>query len=513
MKPTPGDVFAVFTPRINAYTAVQVTTLKLEGKSELAAVLALNWVGDTLPDAAAVAAMTPAIFDFFFWNAHCVHLWVSAEVPRGFTLVGNRPPLVVEDTKSYGGWPSGDNLYRQRQWEAIPKEKRDVFKALAANRDKQVVLKLGERELHRSKQRLDTEELQAAPQLSVFDVLPLLTSVNSDAPIPGLFEFIRGRPFVYESVIAKHGERIVDLRGAQLSRLGLDVTGVHELYLNDGLENLTLSGTVSPELTIHAEADGRYLTLFTRQLTTAWSGLTALDGLNLNPAKEVDVSVITRRFPNLTELRVWGAPGYLRNTAELAALPSLQMLTLSDMFGMAPDEFPGPDRLPNLGRLWLTSIPADLAASVKKDYKAAARDGLDLSVRQPRKAEWLAENLDNPFRIWDGAENITPAQAKKAATLYRQARSAALEAASEHKGSPPELVTALTPVVTTYTQGFNKLDARNTFIYTEEREHIYVALMGILDAVDERLKSVRGASADPVNRDALASVMDSIRDF
>lgn len=513
MKPTPGDIFVVYTPRLGAYTAVQVTALKVEGKSELASLLSLDWVGATLPETAAVAAMTPATFNFFFWKEHREHVWASVEIPRGYTLVGNRPPLVVENVNSYSGWPSGNSLYRQRRWESIPKEKRDVFKALADKRDEQVVLKLGERELHRSKRRLDTEELQAAPQLSVFEVLPILTTVHCDAPVPGLFDFIRERPFVYEAVLTKHGERVVDLRGARLSRLRLDVTGVHTLYLNDELEDLNLSGTASPELTIHAEAEGRWLRLSLDKLTTAGAGLTALDGLNMSATQELDVSAIAGRFPNLTELRVWGAPGYLRNSAALASLPKLEMLTLSDMFGISPDEFPGPDRLPNLGRLWLTSIPADLAASVKKAYKAAARDGLDLSVRQPRKAEWLAENLDNPFRTWDGVENITAAQAKKAAALYRQARSASLDAASAHKGSPSDFVSALTPIVTTYVQGFNKMDARSTFIYTEEREHIYIALMGIFDAVDERLKSERGASANLVDRDALTSVMDSIRDF
>ncbi|WP_434345839.1 gliding motility protein [Myxococcus virescens] len=513
MKPTPGDIFVVHTPRLDAYTAVQVTALKVEGKDELACVLALDWVGPSLPDAAEVAAMAPAHFNFFFWKDHCVHVWASAEVPRGFTRVGHRPPLVVEDVNSYSGWPSGSALYSQRRWEAIPQAQRDAFKQMVAARDEQVLFTVGDMEVRRSMQRLDTARLAAASDLSVFEALPILTSVNADAPIPGLFDFIRRRPFVYESAVLKHGERRVDLRGAQLSRLTLDVTGVHELYLNDGLEDLSLVGQPDPALKIHGEADGRWLTLSLGAPDMPWSGLDTLDSLHLRAARDVDASRIVRRFPNLTELRIWGAPGYLRNTAELAKLPALAMLTLSDLFGMSPDEFPGPEQLPHLGMLWLTSIPADVAAQVKKAYKAAAREGLDLSVRQPRKADWLAENLNNPFRVWDGADNITPAQAKKAAALYRQARAAALKAVSEGDRSPAALVSALTPIVTAYTDGFNKLDARNTFIFTEEREQIYLALLGIFDAVDERLRSTEGTPAEPLNREALVSVMDSIRDF
>ena len=32
----------------------------------------------------------------------------------------------------------------------------------------------------------------------------------------------------------------------------------------------------------------------------------------------------------------------------------------------------------------------------------------------------MAQNLDNPFRSWDGQENISAANEKKAAALYRK---------------------------------------------------------------------------------------------
>ncbi|AKQ68373.1 hypothetical protein A176_005285 [Myxococcus hansupus] len=511
MKPTPGDIFAVHHPRLDAYTAVQVTGLNVSGKRESASVLALDWVGPALPDAAEVAAMKPAHFNFYFWKDHRIHVWTSAEVPRGYIHVGHREPLVVEEVNSYANWPSGGAVYSQRRWEARPKAERDLFKQLQAEPDKSVLFKIGDREVNRSTQRLDTDRLAAVPDLSVFEQLPLLTTVNADAPIPGLFDFIRGRPFVDESSVTNHGERVVDLRGAQLTRLVLDATGLQELHLNDGLDFLSLVGQVSPELKIHGEADGHWLTLSTSTSAASCSGLDALDSLYVTSARDVDAASIVQRFPHLTELRLWGAPGSLRNAAALAALSGLKMLTLKDMFGMSPDDFPGAEHFPKLGKLWLTSIPAEVAAKVKKDYKAATRDGLDLSVTQPRKAEWLAENLDNPFRTWDGAENITSAQAKKAAALYRQARSASLKAASEEAGAA--LVAALTPVVTAYAEGFNTLDKRRAFIFTEEREHIYVALVGIFDAVEEKLRATEGAPAPSLDREALVTVFDSIRDF
>ena len=74
-------------------------------------------------------------------------------------------------------------------------------------------------------------------------------------------------------------------------------------------------------------------------------------------------------------------------------------------------------------------------------------------------------------------------------------------------------MSALTPVVTDYTEGFNKLDARGAFIFTVEREHIHDALRGIFDAVDEKLRAAGNASVVPLDRNALVTVMDSIRDF
>lgn len=72
--------------------------------------------------------------------------------------------------------------------------------------------------------------------------------------------------------------------------------------------------------------------------------------------------------------------------------------------------------------LRLTSLPEDAAKAIKQAYKPKVKQGLNLSIRQPRKPEWLADNLDNPFRTWDGREGITTAQAKKAASLYKQLR-------------------------------------------------------------------------------------------
>ncbi|MFD0716425.1 hypothetical protein [Paenibacillus sp. GCM10027626] len=81
-----------------------------------------------------------------------------------------------------------------------------------------------------------------------------------------------------------------------------------------------------------------------------------------------------------------------------------------------------------------------------------------MSVHQPRKPEWLADNLDNPFRSLDGREGITPAQAKKAAALYKQlraqVRSLAASAAEEKLGAA-EAQEQIESLFSVYIEGFN----------------------------------------------------------
>ncbi|WP_431089821.1 hypothetical protein [Paenibacillus sp. 8b26] len=73
-----------------------------------------------------------------------------------------------------------------------------------------------------------------------------------------------------------------------------------------------------------------------------------------------------------------------------------------------------------MSMLWMTSLPADAGKLIKAAYKKEVPRGLDFSITKARKPEWLAENLDNPFRDWDGREQITAANAKKSAQLYKK---------------------------------------------------------------------------------------------
>ena len=142
----------------------------------------------------------------------------------------------------------------------------------------------------------------------------------------------------------------------------------------------------------------------------------------------------------------------------------------------------------------MTSLPETAAKAAKQLWKG--RPGVDLRITKPRKPEWLAQNLDNPFRGWDGAEHIPATAAKKAAGQYRKTRTLLMKLATQPS---EDAQTQALEAVTVYTRTFNKMD----FIETEERDEIYMALRGILDALPD----------SALWKGALLGKFEELRDF
>ena len=230
-------------------------------------------------------------------------------------------------------------------------------------------------------------------------------------------------------------------------------------------------------------------------------GLQALGKLHVIKIEELDIEEVLNAYPKLTELRLWGKPGNLLHFDTLSEFKELEVLTTMDLFGFTAEDIPRPDSLPNLRRFWMNSLPEDAAKVAKKLYKKRKGEGLDLWVTQPRKPEWLAQNLDNPFRSWDGQENITPANAKKAAALYRKTRAGMVKLV---ESSPDEMMQGATELVKLYTEGFNKMDKGKYFIETVEREDIYTALDDILDLIPAEFN---------IDKENLLNFFDELKDF
>lgn len=510
MKPNIGDIYCVYVERISQYTACQVTMFEETNSSKrslLVAILELDWVGDKLPNEAELRKMKPLVCDYYFWNEKLDHCLVDANVPPHYILVGNLPPLVTEKTNSYSGWHIGGSTYRQRRWNLIDEERRQRFKEAAKDEG---LIEMGHVNKRRSTSTVHDDFLQSLDDLFELEKLPCLTQIHANGHYESLLSFVKSNPIIKQLHLTNHGYTSVDIRESNLENLIIDAEGLEELYLNKDLNELSLVGVLSPNLAIHAHQEGRWITANCSAVSPIGCGLNRLGSLHLRSVTELDLQPIVQSFPELRELRMWGKPGMVSNIHSLEQLAGLQGFSTYDLFGFSGDQFPGPDKMSNLSWLWLTSLPADAAQWIKATYKKEVAKGLDLSITKPRKPEWLAENVSNPFRDWDGRDNITVANAKKAVQLYKKMLASIQSLVKQLKNGTVAANHPLEAMVTEYTEAFNKMDRRTGFIQTEEREEIYMVLVELLDHAGQKLSDT---GIYTVDRDKLLETFDTLRDF
>ncbi|EMG35508.1 hypothetical protein [Streptococcus oralis] len=492
-----GDVYCVYNNYLKKYTACQITKIEENDKNPKAVILSLDWSGEEPLKEAELSSLQPLYKDFMYWNRG-IHLSnVDVNVPTNYTFVGNVTPLTDESTNSYATWGNGYEVYRQLKWQEIPKEQRDAFKE--ADKSEEKVIFAGE-ECGISKRRLNDEwkPFEDAMELKVF---PCLTHLTLNKWHKNLYEYLQSTPFISELVLENHNQTKLDFSKTSVCTLSIDMTDVEELILNDGLEQLILLGEIRKDCNIQANGNEQTLLLQCDKVIPKLKGLQALGKLHVIKIEELDIEEVLNAYPKLTELRLWGKPGNLLHFDTLSEFKELEVLTTMDLFGFTAEDIPRPDSLPNLRRFWMNSLPEDAAKVAKKLYKKRKGEGLDLWVTQPRKPEWLAQNLDNPFRSWDGQENITPANAKKAAALYRKTRAGMVKLV---ESSPDEMMQGATELVKLYTEGFNKMDKGKYFIETVEREDIYTALDDILDLIPAEFN---------IDKENLLNFFDELKDF
>ena len=332
-------------------------------------------------------------------------------------------------------------------------------------------------------------------------MFPCLSNLTLKKWHKNLYDYLESTPFITEMVLENHGQTKLDFSHTSLLRLSLDMTGVEEVILNDDLEKLILLGEVKEDCKIQARDGGDTLLLQTDSSIPKLQGLDDLGRLHFMRVTVLDLAEVFESYPKLRELRLWGKPGNLVQFEKLAEFNNLEVFTTVDLFGFTAEAIPKPESLPKLRMLWMNSLPEDTAKITKKLYKKRKAEGLDLWITKPRKNEWLAQNLDNPFHSWDGQEGISAANAKKAATLYRKTRAGVVKLVED---SSHDLMQGVEALVRAYTEGFNKMDKRHCFIYTVERDTIYMALDEILVLIPDDFD---------VDKEKLLNLFDELKDF
>jgi len=373
----------------------------------------------------------------------------------------------------------------------------DAFKA--ADKSEEKVILEGE-ECRISRRNMSDEWSHFEDVLSL-RVFPCLSHLTLHKWYKNLYEYLEGYPFLRELELNNHGQKKLDFSKSYIDRLSVDMTGVEELVLNDGMEHLILFGEVSDNCKIRTEDNGSTLILYVDGKLPRLSGLDNLGSLHIRSIMELDIEEVLSRYPDLLELRLWGKPGNLINFDKLSGFSKLRFFSTMELFGFSEKDIPEPECFPNLCSLWMDSLPEDAAKMVKKLYKNRAKEGLHLWITKARKPEWLAQNLDNPFRSWDGREGITPSNAKKAADLYRKTRAQVVKLI---EGPTSDFEQDIEALVRTYAEGFNKMDKRKYFITTIERDEVFDALSDILGLIPDELG---------LDKNRMIDIFDDVKEF
>lgn len=196
--------------------------------------------------------------------------------------------------------------------------------------------------------------------------------------------------------------------------------------------------------------------------------------LTVQNVTSLDCALLAARYPRLTDLWLAGNFGELTNAPSLKQLASLKRLFIHSLLGMSRADCLHPDHLPALELLALHNIPYDYATAMRARWRPQAPNGTLVEITGARKPEWLAENLSNPLREWDGRAHISRARFAKATAQYKATRHAVMAALSAGDGEPA--AARLAQIGREYAEAFNRLDGRAPFIETVEREELFAAL-------------------------------------
>ncbi|MCA8987896.1 MAG: hypothetical protein KDA78_09665, partial [Planctomycetaceae bacterium] len=214
------------------------------------------------------------------------------------------------------------------------------------------------------------------------------------------------------------------------------------------------------------QGEGLRLMIYQGELLSI-SGLKQLTDLQLFNCRDVDIAAIAKAYPNLKSLDIMGKAVVLSGEAALSKLKSLEELNIHECYNMDVNSFPGPDQLPALQEVNFDGLRREDALLLKEKFQGIK----ELSIRGKRTAEWIANNLENPFRFWEDYFGATAG--KKAMAAWKTASSSIPDS-----GKKPSKNTAR-KCLQAFVNVFNQLEQR-TGLETDQREEIYDAFFQLV---------------------------------
>lgn len=466
-----GDVYTLQERETGKWFAFQIVQIGEEN----AVFIDLDYWSELIPEEKDLNKMSYLRLNHHLWNDQTQQCWAPIKFfPSRAKKVGNMPVRPFEECQTYANWPDGGQQKWTEKWEKLPKDQVIAYK-VANTKWNETIIVAG-KEVKKNLYGVFDETLGVISDFYELDKLPGLGRITTTKDYTQLIPFLERRFLIRELVWDNCQRRELDLSRTHLEEVEISGENIEVILLPSSVSNLTLRGKLSPNLRIHSPNNGYYLILrvelhddFLPEV-----GLSKLTHLRLTGIHDLNLTDIPARYPGLMWLGLAGAPGYIRNMTEISKLGELETLTINDLFGFSADDFPRPESLLELRRLWLDNIPADAGKTIKKLFKGKIQD---LSVLKLRSDEWLHENLNNPLRHWDGREFVPKSKYTKSVAIWKEARRRIME---ETNHAELDLST-VKRIAIDYVDGFNKLDRRSSFIETEEREDIINAFEQILN--------------------------------
>ena len=474
----PGDIYAVKSRKLDKWCLYQFTQNGNEGM----ALLTLDWFSDQLPAEKQLKKIKPlklhSGLDYGYVDTN--------KVPKRFTYVGNIQPITSSQTTMAMDWPK--HFFRAEAdftWQQYPKKERKLYeKAIYSNK----IIEINGHQRREMLSHISVNELEGIEDWKELDKSWALTDIRYEGNDPNIIPYIAGRKLITKLNWQNHQQQSIDISQTNLLEVKLDITGLKELTLNPVIDELWLMGDSSHlrTLKINHPFRGKGLMLSLDKvgdIPVPDFGLSELAELRLSEVTNVDLQPVIDLYPHLTRLRIWGAPGHVKNVNRLKHLSRLTDLQFNNLFGFSGADFPTAEDLPEIETLWLYGAPQEAGKAIKSRFKNVE----DLGIRQLKNDDWIEANLNNPFRSWDGREGIQDKHAKAAANAYKKA-STALKKLSGKSLSD----SLLEPVLKDFVEAFNKINRQNS-IETMEREEIF-------DAYNDLLRKLELKSLDTYER-------------
>lgn len=195
----------------------------------------------------------------------------------------------------------------------------------------------------------------------------------------------------------------------------------------------------------------------------------------------VDCERLVRAFPNLVSLSVYAVMGRLMNSAALNQLSALRSINLEEVFGMAAADRLDPAAMTRLESIEMHNVPADYATAMRRTWKPEVPKGVYLSITGARDPQWVAQNMTNPLRSWDGRDGISARAYATARRVWTHTTTPILAALVEDL-APDARQQRLAELGQAFAHAFDEVSARSGFIETQERDDLLDGLANLIGA-------------------------------